>query len=187
MECEMTDVFANMTSEEAERFMKGNEHPMRKVAAGMVGSRPVVDLGCGRGIDIDKLYTPEQYLGIDCSEELIRIAERDNPRHAFGTCSIFDYLAFDDDNEKPIGVMISVLEHVESLEIAQELYNDARRVCKELIVGWHTPPHYPKTRIIQVKCELNSPIHQNHYAEGTFHGAVRVIPVLGGELWSVRS
>lgn len=183
----MTEVFANMTKEEAERFMAGNDHPMRKVAAGMVGSRPVVDFGCGRGIGVDKLYAPDQYFGIDCSKELIKVAKRDNPRHTFHTSTIFDFLTFDSDNEIVVGLMISVLEHVESLKIAQELYNDARRVCRELIVGWHCPPHYEKTEIIQVQAELSSPIHQNHYAEGTFHGAVRVIPVQGGELWSVRS
>lgn len=182
----MSEMFANMSAIEAERFMKGNDHPMREVAAELVGDRVVVDFGCGRGIDIDKLYTPYQYFGIDCSEELIKIARRDNPKYEFYTSTIFDYLAFDDYDEIPVGVMISVLEHVESLEIAQELYNDARRVCKELLVGWHTPPHFPTTEIIKVQAELTSPINQNHYKEGSFHGAVRSIPVQGGELWVVR-
>lgn len=183
----MTDVFEHMTSEEAERFMKGNDHPMRKIAAGMVGSRPVVDLGCGKGIDVSSLYMKEQYKGLDCSWELLKIAERDNPGYDFRYRDILDFLRQREENEIHVGVIISVLEHVETLELAQAIYIQAKRACKELLVGWHTPPHYPTTEIIQVQAELTQPIHQNHYAEGTFNGAVRVIPVRSGELWSVRS
>jgi len=183
----MTEVFANMTNEEAERFMAGNDHPMRKVAAGVVGHRPVVDLGCGSGIRVKELYNVQQYLGIDCSKELIKIAHMNNPKYMFEVYDILHFLEKSDTDGINVGVMISVLEHVESLKIAQGIYNEARRVCKELLVGWHCPPHYPTTEIIQVQAELYKPIHQNHYAEGTFHGAVRVIPVQGGELWSVRS
>lgn len=183
----MTDVFKNMSAEEAERFMKGNNHPMRRVAAGVVGRRPVIDLGCGRGIDISALYTPDQYIGIDCSKELIKIARRDHPRHEFHTSSIFKFLVFHEDSSIAVGLMLSVLEHIENLKKAQDIYNQARRVCRELIIGWHCAPHYPKTEIIQVQAELETPIHQNHYAEGTFDEAVRVIPVQSGELWVVRS
>ncbi len=183
----MTEVFANMTKEEAERSMKENDHPMRKVAAGMVGSRPVVDLGCGKGIDVSKLYMEEQYMGIDCSHELIEIAIRNNLGYEFEVSDLVNWVDLHPEDSINVGVMISVLEHMESLEVAQHAYRQARHVCKELLVGWHCPPHYPTTEIIQVQAELNSSIHQNHYAEGTFNGAVRVIPVRGGELWSVRS
>jgi len=182
----MTRVFADMTSEEAERFMLGNDHPMRKIAAGMVGSRPVVDLGCGRGIDVSELYTKEQYKGLDCSWELLKIAKRDNPNYDFRHRDILPFLGQREENQIHVGVMISVLEHVESLELAQAIYIQARRACKELLIGWHCPPHYSTTEIIQVQAELKSPINQNHYAEGTFYGAIRITPVLGGELWSVR-
>jgi len=182
----MTDVFRDMTSEEAERFMLGNEHPMRKIAAGMVGSRSVIDLGCGRGINISKLYDVRQYSGIDCSPELITVAKKDNPEYSFQVYEMFSFLKTASKNSIQVGLTVSVFEHLESLELAQEIYERARYVCRELLVGWHTPPHYPTTEIIQVQAELDKPIHQNHYAEGTFHGAIRITPVLNGELWSVR-
>ncbi len=182
----MTEAFRNMSREEAERFMKGNEHPMRKVAAGMVGSRPMIDLGCGRGIDIKNLYTKNQYTGIDCSAELIEVARRDNPDYDFEVCDLINWVDLSHEDSINVGVMISVLEHMETLELAQYAYRQARHACKELLIGWHCPPHYPKTSIIQVQAELTSPINQNHYAEGTFHGAIRIIPIRGGELWSVR-
>lgn len=182
----MTEPFTNMTEVEAERFMKGNTHPMREVAAELVGDRWVFDIGCGKGIRVSSLYKSTHYMGVDCSEELIKIAVRDNPSYLFIFNNIHGLIDFVPDNKFPVGVMISVLEHMESLEAAQRLYNEASRVCKELLVGWHHPPHYPKTKILQVQAELNSPIYQNHYAEGTFNGAVQVIPVRSGELWVVR-
>jgi SAM-dependent methyltransferase len=183
----MSEPFANMTEEEAERFMKGNTHPMREVAAELVGNRWVFDLGCGKGIGVSSLYKSTHYMGVDCSEELIKIAIRDNPDYLFIVNDIHGLIDFAPDNSFPVGVMVSVLEHMESLEAAQRLYNEARRVCEELLVGWHTPPHYSATEIIQVQAELSSPINQNHYKEGSFHGAVQIIPVLSGELWVICS
>lgn len=186
MEC-IVMPFKNMTEAEAERFMLGNVHPMREIAAGQVGDRTVLDLGCGRGIKVKALYTSGQYLGIDYSQELIKIARRDNPGYHFQTYDILDFIETFPKGDIQVGVMVSVLEHVSSLEEAQDIYNEAKRVCKTLLVGWHCPPHYPETSILKVQAELDSPMNQNHYEEGTFHGAIRVIKVKAGELWVVRS
>ena len=179
--------FKNMTEAEAERFMLENIHPMREIAATHAGDRTVLDMGCGRGIMVKDLYSKEQYTGIDCSNELIKIAHRDNPGYHFQTYDIIDYIGHLGKDELQVGVMVSVLEHISSLEEAQDIYNEAKRVCKTLLVGWHCPPHYPTTSILRVRAELDSLMHQNHYAEGTFHGAIRVITVRLGELWIVRS
>ena len=179
--------FKNMTEEEAERFMLGNTHPMREIAASHAGDRQVLDLGCGKGIKVSELYTKEQYFGIDCSKELIKIAQRDNSGYIFQNYHIVEFIGDLAKNSIPVGVMVSVLEHVPSLEEAQDIYNEVKRVCETLLVGWHCPPHYPETSILKVQAELDSLMHQNHYKEGTFHGAIRIIKVRLGELWIVRS
>lgn len=175
-----------MSAAEAARFMAGNNHPIREAVAGKVAGRWTVDLGCGRGIKIKKLYRVHQYFGIDCSPELVAIARRDNPGYSFKVMGILDYLRPMRDKALRCASMVSVLEHVPSLEIAQEIYSEARRVAQELFVGWHTPPHYAETEIIQVKAELDKPIWQNHYKEGSFSGAVEVSRVQSAELWTVR-
>jgi hypothetical protein len=83
--------------------------------------------------------------------------------------------------------MVSVLEHVPSLEKAQEIYRHARRVAKELLIGWHTPPYYQETKIIQIMAELNKPIWQNHYKRGSFDEPSSISSVLSAELWTVCS
>jgi trans-aconitate methyltransferase len=175
-----------MSAAEAARFMAGNAHPIRELVAEKVTGRPVVDLGCGRGIKIKDLYDKDRYFGVDCSPELISIAERDNPGFRFWTDEIVEFLQGIGDKCFSCAIMVSVLEHVSSLEVAQEIYAQARRVTQELFVGWHTPPHYPETKIIQVRSELDHPMWQNHYKEGSFGGAVDITKVLLAELWTVR-
>ncbi len=178
--------FASMSSAEAERFMAGNKHPIREAAAQAVAGRQVLDLGCGRGIRICELYTREQYCGVDCSPELIRIAQRDNPGFSFETSDILQALGRLADKSVPVALMVSVLEHLPSLELAQKIYAAARRVSEELLVGWHTAPHYAQTKILQVQAELDRPIWQNQYREGSFDGAVQIGKVQLAELWTVH-
>ncbi len=182
----LCEPFASMSSAEAERFMAGNKHPIREAAAQAVGDRQVLDLGCGRGIRICELYKPDQYRGIDCSAELIRVARRDNPGYSFATADILQFLALVPDKSVEVVLMVSVFEHLPSLELAQRIYSESRRVSEELLVGWHTPPHYSQTRILQVQAELDRPIWQNQYKEGSFDGAVQIGKVQLAELWTVR-
>ncbi len=176
-----------MSAAEAERFMAGNCHPIREAAAAAVGDRQVLDLGCGRGIRIRDLYKPGQYRGVDCSKELIRIARRDNPGFTFVSSDMLDYLEGVADKSASTILMVSVFEHLPSLELAQAIYAQARRAAQELIIGWHTPPHYRETKILQVQAELDRPIWQNHYKEGSFDAAEVHIGKVGlAELWQVR-
>lgn len=175
-----------MSPAEAERFMAGNKHPIREAAARAVNGRPVLDLGCGRGIRIRELYGQDQYRGIDCSEELIRVARRDNPGYSFETADILQFLSGYPGKSVPVALMVSVFEHLPSLELAQAIYNEARRVSGELLIGWHMPPHYPETVILQVKADLDRPIWQNKYREGSFGGAIQIGKVGLAELWTVR-
>ena len=181
----MTYPFTDMTEEEAEIFMAGNAHPIRELVAERVGSRKIIDFGCGRGIGIKDLYMKEQYIGLDCSEELIKIAKRDNPDYHFTSIELPHALSNIVDDTYEVGIMVSVLEHVPSLSLAQSIYQEARRVCRDLYVGWHCAPHYPETKIIQVQAELDNLMYQNHYAEGSFHGIRRVEKIALAELWTV--
>ena len=176
--------FGRLTQAEADRFMVGNRHPIREVAAKVIGDRPVTDLGCGKGIRIRGLYQPGQYTGVDCSAELIAIARRDNPGFTFVCAGILDYLAAVPDKSIPVALMVSVYEHVPSLAAALALYNEARRTSQELVIGWHCAPG-PRTRIERVKADLDEPIWQNHYARAHFGGTIQSQPVDRAELWRV--
>lgn len=185
----MRDPFADMTPDEAQRFMSKKQNiELRTEMAYLVGTRNLYDLGCGKGILVNMLYTPEQYVGVDVSEELLRIARKDNPGYRFIRHDLAASPLPVDDQSAEVGVMISVLEHQPSLEIAKTVYDEAMRTCKELLVLWHTPPIYKETEIIEVPCELDMPINQNHYARGSFEREdlqVRAIRVAGFECWRV--
>ena len=181
----MSEPFISMTANEADIFMKGNTHPIRERVAHLVGKRKVIDLGCGRGIKIRKLYNPGSYLGIDCSKALIKVAQRDNPNHVFIVKDILEVLKNFKTKSIQISIMVSVLEHVPSLEIAQEIYKEAKRVSKELIIGWHHPPYYKETEIIKVKAELQNLMWQNHYKKGSFNGFIKVEKIELAEIWRV--
>lgn len=182
-----TEYFGAITSDEAARFMSGNRHPIREGAAKLVGRRNVTDLGCGKGIRIAELYKPEQYVGVDCSRELIEIAQRDNPGFRFYTSGILQYLSMVPDGAIEVALMISVLEHIPELEAAQAIYNEARRASKELLVGWHTVPNANETKTSRVQTpELISPIWQNKWKRGSFADAVQVYPFENAELWVVH-
>jgi SAM-dependent methyltransferase len=176
-----------MSADEATRFMAGNRHPMREVVAEVIGDRYVTDLGCGKAIRIKDLYTREQYVGVECSPELFKIAVSDNPGYVFHNYGILEYLSLIPDKSLPVALMVSVLEHQPSLEIAQRIYREALRCSEELLVGWNTPPNYPETKIIQVQAELDQPIYQNRYMRGSFDGNISVRHVGYTELWTVRS
>src|SRR6185369_9100956 len=129
------------------RFMAGAGHPIRDLAAAVIGNRNVIDLGCGKGIRIAELYRPEQYTGVDCSSRLIEIARQSNPLHGFTVSGILDYLAGMADKSVDCTLMIAVLEHVPTLGTAHRIYNEARRVSDELLVGWHTVPNAKEHKI----------------------------------------
>lgn len=172
-----------MNSDEARIFMAGNSHPIRELVAQKVDGRSILDLGCGKGIRIKNFYSKEKYYGIDCSIELIKIAKEDNPSYTFYHVDILSFLKFLTNNQISVGIMISVLEHVESLEIAQDILNEARRVCQTLYLGWHHPPYYKETKIIKIKAELNTLMHQNHYKENSFGNPSSVEKIQLAELW----
>jgi SAM-dependent methyltransferase len=124
-----------MSDVDADNFMPISEvQPVRTLLARMVGHGTVVDIGCGKGDEVSDLFDPEKYLGIDCSEALIRIARHRNPGFRFETIQGLDLNGHWD-----YGIIKAVLEHVPPDE-AVAIYENARRVCDVLLVAWHTEP-----------------------------------------------
>jgi trans-aconitate methyltransferase len=175
-----------MSDDEADRFMAGERFPSPGDVARAVAGRSVLDLGCGKGKEVKENYAICRYVGVDCSDALVRIARRDNPGFRFDCAELTEYLANLPDKITPVAIMVAVLEHLPSLEVAQWIVREAMRVSEELIIGWHTPPNYKRTEIISVSAELDRPIYQNRYARAAFPAGT-VTKVEGGELWSLRS
>ena len=93
--------------------------------------RQVVDIGCSRAEEIGNLYTPEQYVGLDCSPALIACARAAWPGYRFGVCAAQDITG-----RYPVGIMKAVLEHVPPKE-AVEIYEHVRRHVGVLYLCWH--------------------------------------------------
>lgn len=140
-----TAQFASMTAAQAEGFMPdAPPQPARKRLAALVGARSVIDIGCSRAEEVGDLFTPEQYLGVDCSRELVLIAQRRWPKHSFLVCSAQDLpdrarQGIDGRTKWDCGIVKAVLEHVPAEE-AVAIYEAARLVCRTLFVCWHWEP-----------------------------------------------
>lgn len=142
--------------------------PVRTRLAEIVGRRSVIDLGCGKGEEVSALYKPAQYMGVDCSEELILLSRVKNPGYHFYTYSILEMQR----RYFEVGILKSVLEHLPPLE-AVEVYEHARTITTDiLLVAWHTEPgahlitkHY--------KGELDTPMLQCRHKRDLFGGVQR--------------
>lgn len=172
-----TKQFKDMTAAQAKAFMPKPEiQEARARAAEIVGKRMVIDLGCGKGDEVSSLYTKEQYLGVDVSPELIRLAEKQNPGYAFECCDILDVRG-----RWSCGVIKAVLEHLPPRE-AIEVYEHARGVCRELICVWHTEPGIEKLSLYQG--ELGE-MQQNRHDRRLFRGVHERIVLDKHVIWCV--
>ncbi len=132
-----TAQFAGMTAEQASTFQAAHhEQKVRRRVAEIVGRGRVLDLGCGAGDQVSQYFTPDQYLGVDCSGELIMLARERNPGYLFtvGDGRLVAYRVGWD-----YCILKSVLEHL-PLDEALVLYERARSLCQTLLVVWHTEP-----------------------------------------------
>lgn len=174
-----TKQFSQMSKDEAERFMFRSvgarykkmgemEDYTRAELARMVGSRPVIDLGCGKGAAA-RHYGPLQYLGLDCSRQLINLARKEYPEYEFQVGQIQKPPPFDIPAEKwPVGIMQAVLEHLPPEE-AVASYEAARAACTTLFIAWATPP----AMVYQdrpYKGEMAEPMHTYQHLRPSFNG-----------------
>ena len=181
--------FVDMDAKEAEFFMSEKKNqPVRDKMAEIVGDGTVVDFGCGKGIMVKELFRKSKYIGFDCSEELIKIAKKDNPSYIFRVFDVknlrVDKKVFD------FAIIKSVLEHTPSLKDAKVVYENALSVARTVLVAWHTPPYFDNTKIIQLKADLKLPIYQNNYKKGSFDIIDVDIKIVGRfgdfELWKCK-
>lgn len=182
-----TAQFANMTRAQAVAFM-ANAHPqpVRHRLAQIVGGRAVIDIGCGKGEEIGDLFTPEQYTGVDCSAELIAIAQKRWPEHRFfvgsaqGTAAI---ATLEPRQRWPFGIIKSVLEHLPPDE-AVAVYEAGRAICDVLLVAWHTEPGWPE-KLGSYDGELGRMLQHRHTLQ-RFTG-IESREVCGAHvIWTVR-
>lgn len=175
-----TAQYTQMTRAEAGRFMADAEkQPVRTRLAELVDGRMVKDLGCGKGEEVNDLYEPGRYLGIDCSEELIQIAREKNPDYAFLTLPIQKAPRF-----LGVGIMKSVLEHL-PVEEAVAVYEHARSITEVLFVAWHTEPGN-RLKMETYQGELNEPMLQCKHERGLFRGVKRREVCGKHVIWEVR-
>lgn len=170
--------YATMTAEEAQRFMaNAPSQPVRSRLCTLVEDRVVIDIGCGKGEEVE-LYDPDQYYGVDCSKELIRLARERHPNYLFEHKSALSL-----DGYWTCGIIKSVLEHLPPPE-ALAVYNHARKVTGVLYVVWHTEPgpaYVPR----QYQGELRELMWQNIHKASTFPGMIRREVVGRHVIWVV--
>lgn len=170
--------FAGMDEEQARRFMAdAPKQRVRSRIAELVGSRSVVDVGCGKGEEVSDLFTPSQYTGVDCSPELVSLAKRANPGYHFIVGDGRDLSGSWD-----VGVVKAVLEHVPAEE-ALAIYEHVRSLVDVLYVAWHTEPGEPQFRTYAG--ELGT-MQQNRHDHALFDGMTAREVVEPHVLWTVR-
>jgi len=90
----------------------------------------VLDLGCGNGRYFEFFKNkPVEYIGIDNSEELIRLAKERYPEAKFQINDAFN-LSFPDNYFDKV-YSIAVLHHIPSEELRVEFLKEAKRVLKK--------------------------------------------------------
>lgn len=173
-----TEIFAGLTPEKARLFTPDPPpQPARKRLAELVDGRPVLDIGCGRAEEIGDLYTPEQYIGIDCSPELVKLASEKWPGYRFERCA-----AQEIQSRHPVAIMKAVLEHVPPAE-AKWIYDHVRMYVDTLYLCWHWEPTAELKETFYVWEGV--PMQQNRHARSMFDGVIAREEVPNHVIWTV--
>ena len=163
--------FTNMTFEMAKNFLvELADERIKTVMADIVGNHTVLDVGCGNGMDARR-YNSDQYLGLDISENNVKVAKLRNPDHHFINMEAKEYLPLSPHVDYII--CKSVLEHQTDLEDALKLFNLMLEKCDVLLIGWHMIPG-DKTEIITTKGHFGRDIKQNWYNKKAFEIGVNI-------------
>jgi ubiquinone/menaquinone biosynthesis C-methylase UbiE len=107
----------------------------------------ILDLGCGNGRLFKVLKEKEiDYIGVDFSERLIKIAKRNFPEAKFQVTNVLD-LPFPSNFFDKI-FSIAVLHHIPSLKFRLQFLKEAKRVLKPkgllILTVWDLWPKYKK-------------------------------------------
>lgn len=127
--------------------MKLSDFEVRQSIAQMVGNRKVYDLGCGEAPFVKDLYERSDYIGIDCSEQILALAMRANPFYRFSKHDLSKGPVPVPDNLIDVALLIDVLEEFADFDLAEYVLGEAGRISKELIVVWNSSPPWPATNL----------------------------------------
>lgn len=105
----------------------------------------IIDVGCGNGRLLEALKDKEiNYLGVDNSEELIKLAKQNYPQHSFLVADVLEL------NQKiktkfEIVISVAVLHHLPSRELRLKALNQLKEVsapgAKIIFSVWNLWPH----------------------------------------------
>lgn len=89
----------------------------------------VLDAGCGNGRLLELLGDKDiDYVGVDFSENLIKIAQKKHPQYKFLVGDVLDLSL--EDNSFDVVFSVAVLHHIPSKEFRQKVLEEVRRVLK---------------------------------------------------------
>ena len=123
---------------------KGKENPegfdVWALLGEMVGSRSVLDFGCGRG-RLSRAFKPVQYIGYDINQAAIEKATADNP----------DYTYSDTESIQDVTLFYTVALHIpddevhEALDVGSETVIIAEIMREDMKRGDGIPPAYNRS------------------------------------------
>jgi len=90
----------------------------------------IIELGCGNGLNLKEFSEASRRVGIDPFEPNIVLALKNNPNDEMFLDSHLKLKDFED-NEFDVGITCSVLNHIESYELALD---ELMRICKKLLL-----------------------------------------------------
>ena len=180
----MYEEFTSITKDEAEQYIQNSvNQKVRGRIAEIVRTGTVLDLGCASGIDAFR-YHPNKYVGLDISEELIKLACNVNPVHKFVYSEASEYL----ENCPKFDFIIckAVLEHQPDVETMLKLYYKMLEKCGTLLIAWHMIPNNT-TKIHKLKGHFGKDIYQNEYSTSLFKEKITKERIENYELWIIKN
>jgi SAM-dependent methyltransferase len=102
---------------------------LEKVMANLEDGSSVLDVGCGNGRLLENLVDKNiSYLGVDNSEELLKLARTNYPNHEFKTADILNLIPVVKEKFNLV-ISVAVLHHLPSEELRLQALEQLKLVC----------------------------------------------------------